>query len=65
MQNTFKSLSLTAVWILFLAGCVSFLISPVARYVTGEEFWLWIAVGVSFIALVLALGFIKLVQVLE
>ena len=62
MSNMLKSLSLTIVWILFLVGCGSFLISPLARYVTGEDFWLWIAVGVSFSALVLALGIIKLIR---
>lgn len=65
MSNVLKALSLTVVWILFLVGCGSFLISPLARYVTGEDFWLWIAVGVSFSALILALGIIKLIRVEE
>jgi len=63
MSNMFKALSLTVVWILFLVGCSSFLISPLARYMTGEDFWLWVMVGISFTALVLALGIIKLVRV--
>jgi len=62
MSNLFKALSLTVVWILFLVGCGSFLVSPLTRYVTGEEYWLWVTVGISFIALVLALGIIKLIR---
>jgi hypothetical protein len=62
MSNIFKALSLTVVWILFLVGCGSFFISPLTRYVTGEDFWLWVTVGISFIALILALGIIKLIR---
>jgi hypothetical protein len=38
------------------------LLSPVARYATGEEQYLWIALGASFVALVLALGVSKIAQ---
>ena len=61
MSNIFKFL----VWILFLVGCASFLASPLARYVTGEDFWLWVMVGISFGALAMALGIIKLIRVEE
>ena len=65
MQQIAKALASISVWVLSLVGCSSFLIAPVARYYTGEEFWLWFTLGISVFTLIMALVFIKLVQELE
>jgi len=65
MSRIFKDLASITVWLLSLIAFLSLLISPIARYVTGDDLGLWIALGVSFIAIVLALTFIQLVQRLE
>jgi magnesium-transporting ATPase (P-type) len=61
MNRSSKWFSLFLVWILFIAGCLSMLGSPIARYITGEMYYLWIMLGVSFVTLSLALIISKLV----
>ena len=53
------------VWILFITGCVSMIGAPIARYVTGQEYYLWLMLGVSFVSLLLARAAIELVTVPE
>ena len=65
MAQIFKTLTSITIWILFFIGGLSFLISPMTRYITGEEFWLWITLGISFIAFTFALVIIKFIQVPE
>ncbi len=65
MQQIVKALASITVWVLSIVGCLSFLIAPVARYYTREEFWLWLTLGISIIVLAIALVLIKLINVLE
>jgi hypothetical protein len=41
------------------------LLSPIARYKTGEEQYLWIFLGVSFVALIIALAINKLLSIIN
>lgn len=65
MDSLVKSLAQFLVWLLICIGCLCMLLSPVARYATGEELYLWIALGASFVALMLALGVYKLARARE
>lgn len=65
MTQIFRTLASVTVWILFLVGCLGLLLSPVVRYVTGDEFSLWAAMGISLIAFMLALVVIKLTRLAE
>ena len=65
MTQIFKTLTSIMVWFLCFIGGLSFLISPMTRYITGEDFWLWIALGISFIAFTFALIIIKFIQAPE
>jgi hypothetical protein len=65
MDSIVRSLAQFLVWALIFIGCACMILSPVARYATGEELYLWIALGTSFVALMLALGVYKLAQARE
>ena len=65
MTQMFRFLSSIAVWVLFITGCLCFVLSPVAHYITGEVLWLWAPLGTSFFTLVMALLTLEVVQVLE
>jgi hypothetical protein len=65
MDSTRKTLAQYLVWVLIFIGCLCMLLSPVARYATGEEQYLWITLCASFVALILALGVNKLAQARE
>jgi hypothetical protein len=62
MDNIVKSLAQLIVWILITVGGLCMLLSPIARYATGEEQYLWIFLGASFVALVIALAINKLLS---
>ena len=62
MDNLLKAMAQFTVWALIFIGGACMLLSPIARYATGEEFYLWILLGASFVALLLALGINKLLQ---
>jgi hypothetical protein len=49
------------VWILFIAGCLSMVGAPIARYITEEDYYLWVMLGMSFVTLSLAFIGSKLV----
>ena len=65
MDSMARTLAQYLVWALTFIGCLCMLLSPVARYATGEELYLWVTLGASFVALILALGVYKLVQARE
>lgn len=65
MDSMVRTLAQCLVWALTFIGCLCMLLSPVARYATGEELYLWIALGASFVALIMALGVYKLAQARE
>ncbi len=65
MSQGVKVLASITFWMLFFIGCFSLLLSPVARYVTREDLWLWVAVGISTTALLLALMLSKIIEAEE
>ena len=62
MDNLLKAMGQFTVWALIFIGSACMLLSPIARYATGEEFYLWVLLGASFVALLLALAITKLLQ---
>ena len=62
MDNLVKSLAQFIVWLLISIGSLCMILSPVARFATGEELYLWIALGASFAALILALAINRLIR---
>jgi hypothetical protein len=62
MDNIFKSLAQLIVWTFIAIGGLCMLLSPVARYATGEDLYLWIFLGASFLALILALAINKILR---
>jgi Na+/pantothenate symporter len=61
MNRLSRWFALFLVGILFIAGCLSMIGAPIARYITGEDYYLWVMLGVSFVTLSLALVGSKLV----
>ena len=65
MQHIVKAFTSVLVVIFSLAGCLGFLAAPLARYISGEESWLWAALIISVITLMTALVLTKVAQALE
>lgn len=61
----FKDLIPVSVWILLAIGCLSTLMSPVIRYITGVETYLWISLGVGVFTLSMALVLSEIVKTPE
>ena len=58
-------LTLFTIWTLLLTGCLAAMLSPIARYITGDEFWLWIVAGTGGALLILAYILTRVVEILE
>ena len=58
-------LTLFIIWTLLVTGCFAAMLSPIARYITGDEFWLWIAAGTGGALLILAYMLTRVIEIPE
>jgi hypothetical protein len=65
MPEIFKALATVSVWILFINGCVAFVLSGVDRLAGGEPMGALAAWAVSIVSLALAVVCMKLRKMLE
>jgi hypothetical protein len=70
MPQIFKALATIAAWILFVLGCLGFVMALVSTAVSGEAFFApsvgtLVGVGYSIASLVLSVCVMKLRQMLE
>ena len=65
MRQVLKALASTTVCILVAAGGLGIFTAPVLRFATGEEYWLWVAWGISAASLILSVVVMKVRQIME
>jgi hypothetical protein len=62
MDQIAKSMAQFTVWTLIVVGSLCMLLSPIARYTTGKEMYMWAFLGASFVALIVALAINRLLR---
>ena len=65
MRQVLKALTSTTAWILVAVGCSGIFTPTVLRFATGEEYWFWVAWGISIISLIWSAVVMKVRRMME